>query len=306
LAEKGVLLVNMGGPSSLEEVEPFLKNLFSDPYIFPLPFRGLLAPLIARLRAKKVKAYYEAIGGGSPQLYQTLRQQRALKKLLGPSYEVAVGMRYSPPFIKDALNELLKAGVKKLLFLPLYPQYSTATTGSAYAELKRHLPKEVELKAVEEFHDHPLFIQSWVERIRESLPEGEAYLLFSAHGLPKKLIKRGDPYQQQVERTAYLIAKHFPHLPWSVSYQSKVGFGEWLGPSTEEAIKKLAREGVKTLVVVPVSFVSEHVETLYELDLQMAELARKEGIERFIRVPTPQDHPLFIQCLRDLVLKHLP
>ncbi|GAB6065737.1 ferrochelatase [Aquifex pyrophilus] len=306
MSKKGVLLINLGGPDSLEAVEPFLYNLFSDPDIFRLPFQKLLAKLIAKVRAKKTREYYEMMGGKSPQLEQTFEQARALQERLGKNYRVEVGMRYWKPFIKDALKRLFEEGIEELIALPLYPQFSVTTTGSAFNELQRALKElkaeNLKVKKISHFYDNPLFIRAWVERIKERVKNPEDYhFLFSAHSLPKKIVERGDPYQRQTQETVELIMKHFPEIPYTVAYQSKVGFGKWLEPSTEEALRNLIKNGVKRLVVIPISFVSEHSETLYELDYVYKSLAEELGYEEFIRIPTLQSHPTFIKALEEIV-----
>ncbi len=308
MSKKGVILSNLGGPLSLEDIEPFLYNLFSDPYIFKLPFQKPLARLIAKFRAKATRKYYELMGGKSPQYEQTKAQAEALKEKLGEDYEVTVGMRYWKPFIRDAVLELTQKGIKSITFLPLYPQYSVTTTGSAIAEFQRVLKElnlnDLTVKIIKDFHDHPLFIKAWIEQIKKTLPEPEGYhFLFSAHSLPVKIIEQGDPYKEQTERSVRLIMENFPGQDYTLAYQSKVGFGKWLEPATDEVINELIKEGVKKLLVIPISFVSEHSETLYELDYQYKNLALSLGYEDFVRAPTLQTNPIFIECLKALVLK---
>jgi ferrochelatase len=312
-AEVGVLLLNMGGPDSLEAVEPFLYNLFSDHDIVQIPrvIQKPVAKLISKFRAKKVAKYYEAIGGKSPQTEQTFQQAEALQRLLGDRYAVEVGMRYWKPFIRDGLINLIERGVKQIILLPLYPQYSTTTTGSSLNEfyrifnpLNKRLKLPIEVKVIKSYHNHPLYIKAMVENIKENLPNySEYYLLFSAHSLPEKLIKMGDPYKHQTEITVKKIMEHFPDNLHSLAYQSKIGPVKWLEPMTDQEIKKIAKQGIKKLAIIPVSFVSEHTETLYELDIQYKDLAKEVGIEDFKRIPTLQTHPLFIETLKELVLK---
>ncbi len=306
MSKKGVILINLGGPNSLEDVEPFLYNLFSDPDIFKLPFQKFLAKLIAKVRARKTREYYEVMGGKSPQLEQTLEQAKALQDKLGESYKVVVGMRYWKPFIRDALKTLIDEGIKEIILLPLYPQFSITTTGSAFNEFQRAVKElkaeNLKVRKVFHFYNHPLFIKAWVERIREKVEKPEDYhFIFSAHSLPKKIIEKGDPYQKQTEETVKLIMQHFPKASHTLAYQSKVGFGKWLEPSTEEAIRNSIEKGIKKLVVIPISFVSEHSETLYELDHVYKNLAERLGCEEFIRIPTLQTHPTFIKALEKIV-----
>ena len=308
MSKKGVILINLGGPDSLEAVEPFLYNLFSDPDIFKLPFQKLFARLISKIRAKSTKKYYELMGGKSPQLEQTLLQARALQEKLGDEYEVVVGMRYWKPFIKDALKELTNKGIKDITLLPLYPQYSKTTTGSAFNEVSRTIKnlnlKNLKVKKIEKFYDHPLFIKAWTEQIKKFVKNPQEYhFLFSAHSLPKKIVDKGDPYQKQTEETVKLVMEYFPNVNYTLAYQSKVGgFAKWLEPFTDKVIEELIKKGVKKLVVIPISFVSEHSETLYELDYQYRQLAEKLGYEEFIRIPTLQTNEYFIKALEDLVI----
>ncbi len=307
----GVILLNMGGPDSLEAVEPFLYNLFSDHDIIriPRPIQRPVARVIAKVRSKKTKKYYEAMGGKSPQYEQTLKQAQALEAALGRHFKVIVGMRYWKPFIKEAVEDLLREKVSKMVLLPMYPQFSKTTTGSSFNEFERvwsGLNPPIEVIKIESYHNHPTYIKALVSRIKESLPDPEGYhFLFSAHSLPVYVIKEGDPYQLQTEETVRLVMEHFPENTYTLAYQSKVGPVKWLQPMTEEVIKDLAERGVKRLCVIPVSFVCEHSETLYELDVQYKNLALSLGIEEFVRVPTLQNHPLFIEALKELVLNSL-
>ena len=306
----GIVLLNMGGPDSLDAVEPFLYNLFSDHDIIQIPrlIQKPVAFLVSKLRSKSTRKYYEAMGGKSPQKEQTLEQAKALQKSLGERYKVVVAMRYWHPFTEEALEELFKDEIEKIILLPLYPQYSSTTTGSSFNEFDRvfkRFKKDIPVIKVSDYYNHPLYIKAMVENIKENLPEHkDYYFLFSAHSLPVKVIEKGDPYQKQTEETVKLIMEHFPENEYSLAYQSKVGPVKWLEPMTDEMIKKLAEEGVKKLAVIPVSFVSEHSETLYELDIQYGELAREVGIEDYKRVPTLKTHPIFIEALRNIVLKH--
>ncbi len=309
MAKTGVVLLNMGGPDSLDAVEPFLYNLFSDHDIIriPRPIQKPVAKLISKLRAKKTRHYYELMGGKSPQREQTEEQARELQKLLGESYKVVVAMRYWHPFTEEALRELFKEDVDKIILLPLYPQFSTTTTGSSFNEFYRVYSKgnfpKVPVIEVRSYHDHPLYIEAMVDNICRHLPDyKDFYFLFSAHSLPMYVIEEGDPYQRQIEETVKLIMENFEGVPYKLGYQSKVGPIKWLQPMTDELIKDLAREGVKNLAVIPVSFVCEHSETLYELDHQYGNLARQLGIENYVRIPTLRTHPLFMETLKNLVL----
>lgn len=331
MAKIGVVLLNMGGPDSLEAIQPFLYNLFSDHDIIqiPKPIQKPVAYLISKLRSKKTKKYYEIMGGKSPQKEQTLQQAQALQKALGDRYKVVVAMRYWHPFTQEALVELFKEDITKIILLPLYPQYSRTTTGSSFNEFDRQIRKHIKngkytvistLKGQESpyyysssipivkiscyFNDRN-YIQAMVENIKEHIKDySDYFFLFSAHSLPEKIILSGDPYKKQTEETVRLVMENFPQTGYALAYQSKVGPVKWLEPFTEDKIKELALKGVKKLAVIPVSFVSEHSETLYELDYLYGNLAKEIGIESYIRIPTLKTHPLFIKTLKELVIRY--
>ncbi len=311
MKKTGIVLLNMGGPDSLEAVEPFLYNLFSDHDIIQIPrlIQKPVAFLISKIRAKSTQKYYRAMGGKSPQKEQTLEQAKKLQELLGDRFHVVVAMRYWHPFTYEALEELFKEDIEKIVLLPLYPQYSSTTTGSSFNEFDRvfkSFKKDIPVVKIKDFHDHPLYIKAMVENIKESIPDYEKYyFLFSAHSLPVKVIEKGDPYKKQTEETVKLIMDYFPENRYSLSYQSKIGPVKWLEPMTDEMIKKLAEEGIERLAVIPVSFVSEHSETLYELDIQYKELAKKSGLKEYKRVPTLKTHPTFIEALKDIIYKNI-
>jgi len=312
MAKIGVILMNMGGPDSLEAIRPFLYNLFSDHEIIRIPrlIQKPVAWLIAKNRAEKTKEYYIKMGGKSPQKEQTFQQAEELQKRVGDGFVVTVGMRYWHPFIEEAVEKLLEENVQKIILLPLYPQYSRTTTGSSFKEFDKIYTKKninIPVKRINSYHNHPLFIKAWVEKIKQDLEEKytDFYLLFSAHSLPEKLIKEGDPYKDQIEETVKLIMEHFPKNRYSIAYQSKVSPVKWLEPFTDEEIKRLGEEGVKKLAVIPVSFVSEHSETLYELDIQYGKLAEEVGITEYKRVGTLRNQPYFIEALKDLILKEV-
>jgi ferrochelatase len=308
-----VLLLQMGGPDSLEAVEPFLLNLFSDRDIIrlgPAFLQPVLARWIARRRAPKVEAQYEKIGGGSPIRELTSAQAHALEEQLGEGFRCFPAMRYWRPSTIEALAAVKKEGISRLLALPLYPHYSRATTGSSFNELRRVLAlsgAEFRLSTIESFHQHPQYIAALARTLEEGLgffPEGEEVtLLFSAHSLPVSFIESGDPYLSQVEETVRLVMERFPKYRHHLAFQSKAGPVKWLEPATEESIARLAGEGCRNLLMVPVSFVCDHIETLYEIDVTYAALAREKGIAQFHRAPSLNTSPLFIDCLADLVRK---
>mgnify|MGYP001772540824 CR=1 FL=1 len=332
MSKVGVLLLNMGGPDSLNAIEPFLYNLFSDHDIIEIPrlIQKPVAKLISKIRAKKTMHYYQVMGGKSPQREQTEEQAKALQKALGEDFKVLVAMRYWKPFTEEALRELMKEDIKKIILLPMYPQYSKTTTGSSFNEFDRvfrrllgrgkymtlstirgqkapyFYPSPVEVKKINCYFDHPLYIKAMVENIKENLPNYKEYFfVFTAHSLPVKVIQRGDPYKHQTEKTVELIMEHFPGIPYALGYQSKIGPVKWLEPFTDMLIEELITKGYKKIAVIPVSFTCEHSETLYELDVQYKSLAESLGVESFVRIPTLKTHPTFIEALKDLVLKAL-
>ncbi len=321
-APTGVVLLNMGGPDSLSAVRPFLARLFSDRELIRLPAAPLTQPLfswiVSGLRARKVRRYYEEIGGGSPIGRLTEAQRAALETALradGGNFRVYVGMRYWHPLAKHAVLDMMDDGVARAIALPLYPQYCAATTGSSFTDLeawKRWARASFPLTFVRSWPDDRGYIAALSERIRETLsrlpasaPGGapsRTHLLFSAHGVPKSFIDGGDPYADEVARTAAAVMRNFPGLPHSISYQSRAGRAEWLKPDTVDEVVRLGREGANALVVVPVSFVSDHIETLHELDIRLKGTAAQAGIATFLRVPALNDSPAFIAALKDIVL----
>lgn len=310
-----VLLLQMGGPDSLDAVEPFLLNLFSDREIIklgPAFLQPVLARWIARRRAPKVEAQYEKIGGRSPIRELTSAQARALEKRLGDPFRCFPAMRYWRPSTIEALAAVKKAGLSRIVALPLYPHYSRATTGSSVNELRRVLALSrvaFDVSYIESFHDHSCYIEALVRTIEEGISffsgEEDLTLLFSAHSLPVSFIESGDPYLSQLEETVRLVMDRFPGVRHDLAFQSKAGPVKWLEPATEETIARLAASGCQNLLVVPVSFVSDHIETLYEIDITYAALAREQGIVNFRRAPSLNTSPLFIDCLADLVRKAL-
>lgn len=326
----GVVLLNMGGPDNLKAVEPFLFNLFSDHDIIQIPrlIQKQVAFLISKFRAKKTQEYYRIMGGRSPQKEQTLEQASLLQQALGEDFIVVVAMRYWHPFTHQALDELFKHSVEKVVLLPLYPQYSRTTTGSSFNEFDRNIrkfikrgrytvlstlkgqenpyyyPSNIPIVKINCYFDNPDYIRANVENIKEHLPDYKDYFfLFSAHSLPQKIVDQKDPYKKQTEESVKLIMEHFSAVNYTLSYQSKVGPVKWLQPFTEDTIRKLALEGIKRLAVIPISFVNEHSETLYELDYLYGQMAKNLGIESYVRIPTLKTHPLFIETLKNLVLK---
>ena len=302
-----IILFNLGGPDSLDAVQPFLRNLFSDPAIITLPswLRLPLANFIARRRTPKARGIYEKIGGGSPILGQTEAQARALEEALGTEHEWRgyVCMRYWHPMTERVVQSVKRFAPDRIVLLPLYPQYSTTTTASSFAAWKKAANFKVPTVEIESYPTEPGFIRASLELVKQGLAEvgdGPKRVLFSAHGLAEKVIKRGDPYQRQVEQTAAAIADHLDGVDWSVCYQSRVGPLKWIGPSTDAEVKRAAADK-RAIVLYPLSFVSEHSETLVELDIEYRQLAEQAGAPKYVRVPTVGTHPQFICGLANLV-----
>lgn len=309
-----ILLFNLGGPKNPEDVKPFLYNLFRDKYIIGLPFgiRQGVASMIANRRAPEARKNYAHMGGGSPILKETEAQAKALEtyinsKTKGLEARVFVGMRYWHPFIEQAAIDIAAWKPDEVVLLPLYPQFSSTTTLTAFDAFANAYkgPGKVSHVCCYASNDH--FIKAHVDLIRTRLKtfkDLENYrLLFSAHGLPEKIVKQGDPYQEQVEST---VARVMAGLNMSVDhvicYQSRVGPLKWIGPSTDETIRKAGEDG-KNVVVIPIAFVSEHIETLVELDIEYGHLAREAGIADYVRIPTLGVNEDYIKALNDEVLK---
>lgn len=304
-----VILFNLGGPDSLEAVQPFLRNLFSDPAIITLPswLRLPLAHFISKRRAPKALGIYEQIGGGSPILGQTEAQARALEEKLGKGnrheWRGYVCMRYWHPLTDAVVKSVTRFAPDRIVLLPLYPQFSTTTTASSFKAWQKVSPLKITTHTIESYPTEPGFIAASVELVKQGLAEagrGSTRILFSAHGLPEKVIKAGDPYQRQVEQTAAAIATQLGDVDWRVCYQSRVGPLKWIGPSTDAEIKR-AGSDMTGIVLYPLSFVSEHSETLVELDIEYRHLAQQAGVPKYVRVPTVGTHERFIGGLADLV-----
>ncbi len=328
----GVILLNLGGPDSIQAVKPFLYNLFSDRQIIrlgPSFMQQPLAWLISTTRSKKTEQYCILIGGKSPILEITTAQAKALEELLNKrgdknrefsasmSFRVYNGMRYWRPFIEDVVLQMQKDGIKKVIALSLYPQYSIATSGSSFSKFNE-AASQYNMKTVniESWHDHPLYIEALVDVIKKGIESfnisslipnpssfNDVHVLFSAHSLPQKIIAQGDPYVDQTMGTIKEITKKL-NIKWHLSYQSKSGPVKWLAPSTKDKIRELAKKGVKNILMVPISFVSDHTETLYEIDILYKNLAGALGVQ-MKRTESLNTHPIFIEALKDIVLKSL-
>jgi ferrochelatase len=311
----GIVLFQLGGPDSLEAIEPFLYNLFCDPEIIDFPFarigRKALAKLISTTRARKVQHHYATIGGCSPIRRNTEQQARALEaelNALGLDARCFVAMRYWHPFTSEAIARLVEAECDEVVLLPLYPQYSSTTTGSSLNEWRRLFRGGGPVHCVERFYRNTIYLDSVVEKVEEalrrfavpSLPE----IVFSAHSVPVSVIQKGDPYQRQIEETVQLLMQRGR---WSnrhhLCYQSKVGASKWLQPSLQQTLHALAAERVREVCVVPVAFVSDHVETLGEIDHEARALARRLGMTQFEMSAGLNDSPKFISALGQIVLQ---
>lgn len=304
--KRAVVLFNLGGPDCPEAVEPFLTNLFSDPAVLRLPgvIRKPLARLIAHRRAPIAREIYAKIGGRSPILEETEAQAKALEQALGGGeVRVFVAMRCWKPFIADVAAEVAAYDPGRILLVPLYPQYSTTTSGSALQEWRRVARTLAPTGVLCNFATLAGFIDAMAAATRETLADakpGVSYrLLLSAHGLPKRIAEGGDPYQKQVEATAAALASKLGYDDWVLCYQSKVGPLEWIGPATDAEIRRAGAAG-KGVVIAPIAFVSEHSETLVELDIEYAHLAHTAGVPDYRRVPTVGVRTAFIDGLAAL------
>ena len=303
-----IILFNLGGPDGPDAVKPFLFNLFNDPAIIrlPQPLRWLVAKLIAGRRTPTAQMIYRQMGGRSPILSNTEAQARALEAALGPDFKCFIAMRYWRPRAGEQVAAVKAWSPDRVLLLPLYPQYSTTTTGSSVAEWQREATRAglaVPTIGLCCYPANPGFVAAVVGRVRSGLGQFGAVkprVLFSAHGLPKKIVDAGDPYQGQVEQSvaAALASLALPDLDWRICYQSRVGPMEWIGPSTEAEVIRAGAGGVP-LLVVPIAFVSEHSETLVELDIEYRELAQHKGVPAYVRVPTVDADAHFIAGLAD-------
>jgi ferrochelatase len=308
-----VVLFNLGGPDQLKSVKPFLFNLFRDPAIITLPAvaRYPLAALISTTREKIAQANYAMMGGASPLLAETQAQCLVLEALLNaqaPNVETRcfIAMRYWKPFAKDAAAEVAAFAPDDVVLLPLYPQYSTTTTASSLKDWLGVYKGPGRTRTVCCYPTARGLVEAHVEAIGETWRKAgepdQLRLLFSAHGLPQKIVDAGDPYQAQIEATARAIAAQLPQFhDWRVCFQSRVGRLQWLKPSTDEEVRQAGREG-KGVLIAPIAFVSEHVETLVELDHEYAELAREVGCSPYLRAPTPGVGPSFIEELSKIVM----
>jgi ferrochelatase len=318
--KKGVLLFNLGGPETLQDVRPFLYNLFSDPEIIRIKsdlLRKCLAWLISTMRQGKSRNLYRQIGGGSPLREITEAQAAALKSRLRASEcetGVYVGMRCWHPSIDEAVDQIVHDQVDRLVLLPLFPQYSLSTTGSCLkyfdsVNRKRGLSAKIKISVISNWFREPLYLEAMAELIRDGLRafgdtgSEKVHILYSAHSIPLGYIDEGDPYLEQTQQSVEMIHSRLePGYPSSLGFQSKVGPVKWLSPSTTDVLTELGRKGVTRVLVVPVSFVSDHIETLQEIDIAYRELAVSAGIREFRRCASLNLYPKFIDSLANLVV----
>jgi len=310
----------MGGPGSLDEVESFLTNLFTDTDIMTLPFQSKSGRWIAKRRTPSIRRKYEEIGGKSPILNWTKKQGDALVRLLDAQslssapHKYYVAFRYAQPLMADAFEQVERDGIETLVAFSQYPQFSCSTSGSSFNELAQFYAKRPQSiisrwKLIDRWPTHPLLIETFVDRIRSKLKEfpsevqSKVVILFSAHSLPLKVVNRGDQYPYEIGATVQAVMSQLNFSnPYRLTWQSKVGPVPWLQPSTESAIKGYVERGRKDFLLVPIAFVNEHIETLHEMDIEYAQdFAKKVGASSVLRASAPNDHPLFVQCLADVV-----
>lgn len=325
----GIALLNFGGPWTLRDVKPFLYRLFSNPAVLvgvPAPLRQALAFTIARVKGPSSVRSYRSIGGGSPQLMWTESQAEGLRRLFksdadcgvgrarGAEVRVEIGMRSAEPSIETALRNLKGWGASRLVLLPLFPHFSTTTTGTCLEEAEaalRRMSWSPPRHEIRNWPDEPAYAALLRRTVDETLARAVAergetdepiHVLFSAHSLPLKIVERGDRYPEDVRRTVEAVTRDLEH-PWSLCYQSRNGKMPWLQPYLEDELRRLAGEGIRRVVVAPVSFVSDHIETLYELDRLYANEARREGVTHYYRARTFNDDPEFAAVLRGILKK---
>ncbi|EEB18500.1 gerrochelatase, putative [Pediculus humanus corporis] len=320
-----ILMLNMGGPQEIDHVHDYLLKIMTDRDMIQLPFQTFLGPFIAKRRTPDVQKKYSEIGGGSPILKWTQLQGKLLCQKLDeicPStapHKPYVAFRYANPLTENTLENIENDGIKRVVIFSQYPQYSCSTSGSSfnaiysYFKKKNKMPKDVEWSVIDRWSTNSLLIKTFASNIKEELkhfPENirnDVLILFSAHSLPLKVVSRGDSYPSEVGATVHLVMKELNHSnPYILAWQSKVGPVSWLGPFTDEAIKDYVKQGQKNFILVPIAFVNEHIETLHELDIEYCkELKEEVGVETIRRVSAPNDHPLFINALVDIVSNHL-
>lgn len=318
MSKTGIILAQLGGPRDQKEVEPFVRAIFADPDLVPIPGGPAVSKafgwLVAKARGPFVRRNYRLIGGGSPIMEITLAQARMLQATLnerGHDAEVAVAMRYTRPDTYDAVRSLVRANVDRIILLPLYPQYSRATTGSSENELRRVLEEldvAVPLDVVRTWYDHPSYLDfqaQLVTEMLESRPRDErdgAAVLFSAHGLPRSVVAKGDPYPEETAATVQAVVDRIPYsIDARLGYQSRTKPVKWIGPGTEHVLADFAGDGFDTVGMVAVSFVTDHIETLYEVDMLFRDAAEEVGIRTYYRSEMMNDRPEVGPMLADVL-----
>ncbi|PLW50429.1 hypothetical protein PCANC_07609 [Puccinia coronata f. sp. avenae] len=324
-APTGVVFMNMGGPRTVPETGDFLSRLFHDGDLIPLPFQSTLAPFIAKRRTPKIEKQYEDIGGGSPILKWTQEQASGMVKILDElspqtaPHRPYVAFRYAHPLTETCLEEMKRDGVTRAVAFSQYPQYSCSTTGSSINELYRQLikdskdqPPSIKWSVIDRWPTHPGLIEAFavhIERALESydpLVRSKVILLFSAHSLPMSVVNRGDTYPSEVAATVHAVMKRLNYRnPYRLVWQSQVGPSAWLGPQTSDALKGYAKKGVNDMLLIPIAFTSDHIETLFELDLEYIEEAKEAGLTGVKRVESLNADPIFVRALADIVAEHL-
>ena len=312
----GLVLLNMGGPDSIEAVEPFLFNLFADRDLIQLPLGALLqrpfARLISHFRAKRVRENYRLIGGRSPLLDWTRRQTEGIARELGANVRPYVAMRYWHPRAAETVRQMAADGVEQAVVLSMYPHYTGATTGSSlkdFAAAVAAIHPRLNYSVIEQWYDWPGYLDALAARVQEGLQAfpaaGPIHILFSAHALPQKFIDRGDPYLEHVLETVRGVMERVGKVPFHLGFQSRSGPVKWMEPGTAEVLDRLAADGSQAVLMVPVSFVSDHIETLQEIDMEYRAHAAAKGIRHFSRSPSLNDSPDFLRGMADLVRHHL-
>ncbi|KAM9519320.1 ferrochelatase, mitochondrial [Salvelinus alpinus] len=320
----GILMMNMGGPEKLDDVHDFLLRLFSDTDLMKLPVQNRLGPFIAKRRTPKIQEQYSRIGGGSPIKAWTTMQGEGMVKLLDEMcpetapHKFYIGFRYVHPLTEEAIEEMEKDGVERAVAFTQYPQYSCSTTGSSLNAIYRYYSSRADRpkmrwSVIDRWPTHPLLVECFSQHVLNELqkfpPEkrDDVVILFSAHSLPLSVVNRGDPYPQEVGATVQRVMERLQHCnPYRLVWQSRVGPMPWLGPQTDDVIKGLCERGKKNLLLVPIAFTSDHIETLHELDIEYSQVLGEEcGVENIRRAESLNGNPIFFQALADLVQTHL-
>ncbi|XP_050545027.1 ferrochelatase, mitochondrial isoform X2 [Daktulosphaira vitifoliae] len=317
-------MLNMGGPQHVNQVHDYLHRIMTDRDMMQLPFQNILGPYIAKRRTSEVQKKYAEIGGGSPILKWTNIQGKLLcEKLdkISPNtapHKHYVAFRYVDPLTEYTLKEVEKDGAKRIVLFSQYPQYSCATAGSSFNAIysyyqKKKFPDNIKMSVIDRWATHPLLIKAIGSRISDEIKQfkeidrNNVVILFSAHSLPLKAVNRGDAYPSEVSATVHAVMEEIGYTnPYALVWQSKVGPLPWLGPFTDDALKGYVKQGKKNFILVPIAFVNEHIETLHELDIEYCkELGEELGVENIRRAAAPNDHPLFIDAISDIVSQHL-